>query len=94
MNLDSLLDYLEANFPPGHEREWMGRPNQWGTPPDHYASTDEIPDEGRPRSKARGSGPSEPDGAQHHTATGGAAPVEHGAGPWNLFNTPAGPTAL
>ena len=91
VNLDALLDYLEANFPPGHEREWKGMPNQWGTPPEQYASTDEIPEEGRPRSKARGSGPSEADEAPHHMASSSTTMGNQGAGPWNLFNTPADP---
>ena len=46
VNLDSLLDY---DFPPGHERERNGRPDQWGEPPSRYDTADDLPEEGRPK---------------------------------------------
>ena len=55
VNLDSLLDYLEANLSPGHERERNGRPDQWGEPPSRYDTADDLLKEGRPKSKARSS---------------------------------------
>ena len=87
VNLDSLLDYLEANFPPGHERERNGRPDQWGEPPSRYDTADDLPEEVRPKSKARSSLQSQ---AQSSAPTGTdssrPAPPQSSAGPWDVYN--------
>ena len=87
VNLDSLLDYLEPNFPPGHERERNGRPDQWGEPPSRYDTADDLPEEGRPKSKARSSLQSQAQSSAPTEADSSRpAPPQNSAGPWDVYN--------
>ena len=87
VNLDSLLDYLEANFPPKHERERNGRPDQWGEPPSRYDTADDPPEEGRPKSKARSSLQSQAQSSASTEANGSRpAPPQNSAGLWDVYN--------
>ena len=54
INLEHLLNYLEENFPPGHPRESGG--TNWANRPGHSA-TDDLPEDGRPKSKDQASAP-------------------------------------
>ena len=77
---------------PGHERERNGRPDQWGEPPSRYDTADNLPEEGRPKSKARSSLQSQAQSsAPTETDSSRPAPPQNS---WPLMSTTGPQTRL